>query len=386
MDFIKRIVLCATYGATIVAFASSVTATSGYFTVSTGGITLYASDGTVPGGIEVNWTDVGSEQYELFRGDTKDGPFNRIDAVSTNAYFDSSVEWGRPYWYYVHCSSMALDSNVDEGLGKSKGELPQIKEVKVAELWLVGKGPYNIQVCWNDFDIERYLVDHITFKVSDTDLEYTWRTPSFQMTQALIMNFDLSTNGHTIGNGLHGRHDITISYLIYDKVSKCFILYDNLQMPKRFSLERPVEVKVFFEKWKRVGGIANWFHYWPKDGAISHADMFSDVPFESATRDNKVHYSPNYRVGHLIYSGEFFQPHESVYKRKVHDGIENLRIPDLYVLTGDTKGCIKATDAGAAKGRVLNTQQGSVGRESVGVQKLEDLIAHEKKHQELFDN
>ena len=143
---------------------------------------LSASDGTVPGGIEVEWTDDGTEQYSLYRALAEDGPFTNIATVATNVYFDTSVEWGRPYWYFVNRASGQKrgvrlragidtnvppfvgerDSNTDDGNSKSDGELPKITKIDVPKFWLLEDpnvdSENKFRIKWNDFDVNQYRV------------------------------------------------------------------------------------------------------------------------------------------------------------------------------------------------------------------------------------
>ena len=156
-----------------------------------------ASDGTEIGGIKVKWSNMGNGTYELYRRDSKNGRFNLISKIkSTTTYVDTSVAWGRQYWYFVKFNE--IESNIDVGLSGSSGVLPRVDNVEVAKLWLTGKGPYNVRVTWNNFDRDRYAVDKIFFDVEGTDLAYEWNIPSLGWPQNTIMDFDLSNGGIAI--------------------------------------------------------------------------------------------------------------------------------------------------------------------------------------------
>ncbi len=248
-------------------------------------LTLSASDGTVPGGIEVTWTDDGTAQYELFRGETAEGPFNSIALVSTNAYFDSAVEWGHPYWYYVNrlsgqkrsarlMASNGTDpnrgSNVNEGLPGTDGVLPKIIDVDVGELWLTDEGPYYCFLTWNDFDKNRYFVTSVTFDlIRSNSGESVWSpAPTKVLSEGdQIEIFDLQKiAGKSIEKGKHGQYELNVTWEVADKVA------DKVLEVEKQPGKRPCvcdDVKVFFHKYEMEGGIPNWFRYWPSDGAIS---------------------------------------------------------------------------------------------------------------------
>lgn len=242
-------------------------------------IKLTASDGSEPDGIEVKWTDMGSQyQYALYRGTSKDGPFKQIETVKTNSYFDTAVRYGQPYWYYVEASESEakpnLRSNVDEGLRKADGALPKIEDIEVASLWLTGEGPYNLGITWNDFDNSRYAVRKIQFSVSDADLDYEWKDGDSEFQKS--MKFNLSKKGRFLAAGQHGRHQINIRYSVWDKVKDKAVVG---VVP-----EVAVEALVYFDKYGHVDGtltrsMANWYKYWIRDGAIAKRKLDTETLF-----------------------------------------------------------------------------------------------------------
>ncbi len=363
-------------------------------------LTLSASDGTVPGGIEVTWTDGGCEQYELFRGESANGPFTYIATVSGNRYFDSdfsdsvsSAKWGQPYWYYVNRVSgqkgaqpkdgTQRDSNVDVGLTKSGGELPKIEEVDVGELWLSGEGPYYCFLTWNNFDRERYYVSSISFDLIRSDSgKPVWTSVPKKVLSGSdqLQVFDVSLgNTKLIPKGKHGQHKLKVTWEIQDKVAGV-VVKDGVMREKSCD-----DVKVFFHKYgtdkKRI---PNWFHYWWGDGAIS------GVIFDE---DNSG----------LLYSG-FFRfdrtAEANVVGGHVSDAglemvVSNLRTPSgfppLYRLSGS---CGHAYSIGKAAAAIstsysFDSTSKSVTQNdndsNVGLKCLAANIAHEKKHGEVAD-
>lgn len=381
------------------AFCASMTAASSYFRVDTISIRLSASDGAVPGGIEITWTDDGAAQYELFRGLAKDGPFNRIALVSTNAYFDSSAEWGNPYWYYVSPLATAKSvapkgrgaSNVDDGMAKSDGELPKIMEVDVGELWLTGEGPYYCFLKWNAFDADRYFVSSISFDLRKTSGSRVWNTvlPKFDLQQdSQIEIFDVSMSGRFIvPKGEHGQHSLRVTWEITDKLS------GNVVEAALSSAECP-DVKVFFHKFfdtKRAGPLSsddlpNWYRYWKEDGAISN---FYFKPFR-------------YDTGFRYYAPKDMSGSESLKKltrgfhlkkpwlKRVASSPDLKKFPEIAEISGACRHEYGVGIDAASSGDTIDrtTYPSYVGPQvgdgnAVGLKALAAVIAHERKHGEV---
>lgn len=380
------------------AFGATLTAESAYFRVDTAAISISASDGTVPGGIEVKWTDDGSAQYELFRGLSKSGPFNRIALVSTNAYFDSSVEWGRPYWYYVSPLAAAKSAapkarryRIDVGMAKSDGELPKIMEVDVGELWLSGEGPYYCFLKWNDFDADRYFVSSISFDLRKASGSRVWSTvlPRFDLQQdSQIEIFDVSMSGRFIvQKGGHGQHSLRVTWEITDKLS------GNVVEAALSSAECP-DVKVFFHKFfdtRRAEPLSsddwpNWYRYWKADGAISkfYFEPFGyDTGFEyHAPIDMPV----SERLKKLTRG---FHQQDPQLKR-VASSPDLKKFPGIAEIVGACRhkygvGIDAASSGDAIDRTTYPSYEGpQVGDgKSVGLKALAAVIAHERKHGEV---
>lgn len=380
------------------AFGATLTAESAYFRVDTAAISISASDGTVPGGIEVKWTDDGSAQYELFRGLSKSGPFNRIALVSTNAYFDSSVEWGRPYWYYVSPLAAAKSAapkarryRIDVGMAKSDGELPKIMEVDVGELWLSGEGPYYCFLKWNDFDADRYFVSSISFDLRKASGSRVWSTvlPRFDLQQdSQIEIFDVSMSGRFIvPKGGHGQHSLRVTWEITDKLS------GNVVEAALSSAECP-DVKVFFHKFfdtRRAEPLSsddwpNWYRYWKADGAISrfYFEPFGyDTGFEyHAPIDMPV----SERLKKLTRG---FHQQDPQLKR-VASSPDLKKFPEIAEIVGACRhkygvGIDAASSGDAIDRTTYPSYEGpQVGDgKSVGLKALAAVIAHERKHGEV---
>ncbi len=365
-------------------------------------LTLSASDGTAPGGIEVTWTDGGCEQYELFRGTSENGPFTHIATVSGNKYFDSdfsdsvfSAKWGQPYWYYVNRVSgqkgaqpkdvTQRDSNVDVGLTKSGGELPKIEDVDVGELWLSGEGPYYCFLKWNNFDREHYYVSSITFnlKRSEGRVPVWTSAPKVSLEDGnQIEVFDVSQdNRFLVPRGAHGQHLLEVTWEVSDKQT-----HQILEKTTQPCKEPRVcdDVKVFFHKYDRdFDGITpNWFHYWPKDGAIAN-DVFYNGAFsfiDTKEFDGRFHFDGT----------EESSGHDS------DAGLERVGFtpsgfPPLYRLSGS---CGHAYSVGKAAAAIStsysfdSTDKRVTRNDSdskVGLKSLAANIAHEKKHGKVAD-
>ena len=352
-----------------------------------------ASDGTVPGGIEVTWTDGGCEQYELFRGESENGQFDCIAVVTGNTYFDSSVEWGKPYWYYVNRvsgqkrvrlkagSTTGLESNVDEGYMKSDSELPKIEDVDVGELWLSGEGPYYCFLTWNNFDKERYYVSSITFDLirSDSGKRVWWFAPKVSLSDGDCLEvFDVSqNNSKLVPKGKHGQHKLKVTWEVTDKVTGKKVK-DGIKRETFCD-----NVKVFFNKYGMDNsGVPNWLFYWPKDGAVSSREfgkgkgekndgLFRFDPSLPPTTRGRQTQTPGLKELSNISVPDGFPP---VYQLKG----ECAHAYVLGVNGGSSSVTISSTTFPTYRGR-------PVGQSVVGVKKLAATIAHEKKHGEIAD-
>lgn len=356
-------------------------------------IVLTASDGTEPGGILVEWTDDGDAPYEVFRGLAEGGPFTRVAVVPTNAWFDSSAEWGVPYWYCVNGATGRkgsargnvddYGSNIDDGLAMSDGALPKIESVDVAEVWIAGEGPYWCFLKWNDFDRERYRVSSVSFDLirSDSGRSVWSNAPKATLDEGdPVEVFDVSRNGaKLVPTGKHGQHRLKVSWDVVDKATGKKVR-DDVRHEAVCD-----NVKVFFDKYGRDhDGIPNWCWYWPKDGAVDGSVFGSGKGMKDDGRFRFVSWDdPGLLGGHTQQTG-----------LKSVDVSVPPGFPPLYRLSG--KKCrhyygvgVNAATKGARITRksVPGYRGEAVGRDDLfGVRKLAATISHERMHGSIADN
>ena len=234
---------------------------------------LTASDGTVPGGIEVKWTDDGTEQYALYRALSEDGPFTNIATVATNVYFDTSVEWGQPYWYVVETSRS--ESDKDEGVS-GVGNAPQILKIDVSKLWLQSQGGMKqIRLTWNEWDTNVYRIAKLTFK---TETESCSIDHPENVSEISLDDWDMNR---------HGEAMVEISWGIEIKHGDSFE-----PLPDSPLRATNCKVAVYFDKYEEIDGVPNWFRYWHDDNAIRNASAYM-VPevFNESAWDGLFRYS-----------------------------------------------------------------------------------------------
>lgn len=357
-------------------------------------IKLTASDGSEPDGIEVKWTDMGSQyQYALYRGSSKDGPFKQIETVKTNSYFDTAVRYGQPYWYYVEASEIGtkavqaksvLRSGVDDGLSKSDGELPRIESIEVAPLWLVGAGQYNLELKWNSFDRKRYEIETITFKASKLrdwlgGYECTVSTSGLVDLFGWPCDFNLYDYkffSKKDGEGDHGDYLLSVAWSVKDKI--------NGRKYKKGPFYKPQLVNVLFDKYgKHKEGFPNWFYYWTqKDNAID-SKYFS---LEAPTYDGKFHYVSNIPMlgnssGDRVAGSHSDNSHERERFRMPISGY-----PDLIRLNGECTHQYEISDGAVTEGEIIMQKNGDgysgpkIGSKETGIAQLSKTIQHELCH------
>ncbi len=359
-------------------------------------LTLSASDGTVPGGIEVTWTDGGCEQYELFRGESENGPFTYIATVSGNRYFDSdfsdsgsSAKWGHPYWYYVNRVSgqkgaqpkdgTQRDSNVDVGLTKSGSELPKIEVVDVGELWLSGEGPYYCFLKWNNFDKEHYYVSSITFNLKRSGS----RVPVWTSAPKVLLEdgnqievFDVSQGDRfLVPHGQHGQHLLEVTWEVSDRQNHQVLekVTQPCKEPRVFD-----DVKVFFHKYgEDHAPIPNWLYHWPKDAALFSTEFGQGVDDGGQNYDGLFRYDP---------SKENFASHKYNHVKGRSSVCRIPGLPTISQLMGVKEHSYVFGIYGASRGDIINSvnypsyRGKEVGSDEVGLRCVGASIAHEKMH------
>lgn len=393
------------------AFGATLTAESAYFRVDTTAILLSASDGSVPGGIEVKWTDGGSAQYELFRGLSKSGPFNRIALVSTSAYFDFSVEWGRPYWYYVSPLAAAKSaapkgrgaSNVDDGMAQSDGELPNITKVEFPEFWLL-QDPNDdkgnpIRIHWNAYDSGKYRVSG--FSVTATRGRNTIGPISYRSDESNPLknptSFDFlgireDAAGRRIGSAIKvnapGEWQVSVSWTVDEivegadgnKVYRPYKPDSKGKAQELFSSEsRNQKVTVYFEKYESQFGKPNWWYWWQN---ADQADIKYLKEFKYDSKISEKNYAGQCR-------SKYKEGENPVVKFSEIAKTPPVGFPCIYRLKSDTFApeylvSDLAPCAGEKYSAKANGYQGrEVGSDHVGIAALASVIAHERKHGEI---
>lgn len=86
---------------------------------------ISATDGKYLDKVEVSWAEVsGADFYALYRGDSREGPLDKLADVTETSYVDRDVAPGVRYWYkvkacnYLVCSDL---SEAEEGMAGSEG-------------------------------------------------------------------------------------------------------------------------------------------------------------------------------------------------------------------------------------------------------------------------
>ena len=372
------------------------------------GVSLHASDGDfidldgtlrTEYGVEVKWETTvksGTPVYNLYRAPEGSGAFKLLKSgLKERRYVDllttcgGELEIDRKYDYKVVDTVHDIESNVNSGYA---GTLPQLLYAEAARLWLVGEGPYNVRLEWNDYNSDAYAVPNIHFDLfgeNDSSRHYKFDCTVDNAARPASRTVVNAAGGSFVRPGDHGKYSMDVDFTIRNRRngnSKDGIGRQN------------VKVKVYFNKYKRESGkndLANWFHYWPKDGAID-SSYFADSAWSSWDRsqwNGKFYYSKYVADSNkglastILCDGTIID--ENVFPMEVYIRKKKCE-RDFRVCQFNPKVQYYLSDFGAAKGAVITHEKFSgytgpdIGQDSIGLQKVADTIEHEMRHGELF--
>ena len=338
------------------------------------GIEVDVTDGTEPEGVKVTWTSVPGATYTLYRGEAKGAKDKRLYGGTDLEFLDEEAEPGKIYFYTVEAvvgsgsgsgsgpQLLAASGGTIEGSndGYYDAIIPYVVKMELPDFWLENKAP--LAITWNKYDEKKVRVSECKLFLSGSCTK-NLTMPKAASEERVV--FDATAEKKFMNNDF-GVCEVKVMW-------KVEILKDKVWKPYKdgtyiYTEESKKSIPIYFNKYE--GATANWYLYWPMNGAISAGFVGDHGEFGYGSAGEDGNEGGGHTPGFKPLSN--FGPFPADY-------------PPIYKLSGTVSHTYTVSDVAASQNSQYTIGPFTVGSNKTGVECLAETICHERRHGQVAD-